>query len=408
MSKIKILVAPGDRAGSGKYRCVDSHVNLQNNFSEDFFVDIDYNIDFNNISYLKKYDIIFMHRLPQHNHKEAISIITNIKKLGIKVIIDIDDHWYLDPSHGLYNTIKKENIDKILIECLKISDAVTVPTTILADEVKKLNKNVFVLPNAIDPNEPQFISKKTESELIRIGWIGGSSHIKDIELVKDIAPLQNTLSKKTQIVLCGFDTRGVIIETDPQTGEKRERKMLPQETTWFIYELFLTDNYRNIINDVEYLRYLMTFEDNPNIDISNKPYRRIWTKPITQYAYGYNSFDIALAPLNDSSFNKYKSNLKVIEAGFHKKALIAQNYGPYTIDLISAVEKGGKWDENGNSLLVETSKNHKQWFKHIKKLVDNPNLITELGEKLYETVKDKYDINNVSKTRAQIYKNLIK
>jgi hypothetical protein len=27
---------------------------------------------------------------------------------------------------------------------------------------------------------------------------------------------------------------------------------------------------------------------------------------------------------------------------------------------------------------------------------------------LYETVKDKYDLNNVTKTRYEIYKNLIK
>ena len=37
-------------------------------------------------------------------------------------------------------------------------------------------------------------------------------------------------------------------------------------------------------------------------------------------------------------FNKVKSQLKVIEAGFHKKALIAQNFGPYQIDCINAID----------------------------------------------------------------------
>ena len=128
---------------------------------------------------------------------------------------------------------------------------------------------------------------------------------------------------------------------------------------------------------------------------------------IDTYAKGYNEFDVALAPLNDSSFNKYKSQLKVIEAGFHKKAIIAQNYGPYTIDLVSAIEKGGGFNSKGNSLLVESSKNHKQWSQHIKRLIDNPNLVEDLGEKLYETVKDRYDINHVTKLRAEIYKTLI-
>ena len=96
----------------------------------------------------------------------------------------------------------------------------------------------------------------------------------------------------------------------------------------------------------------------------------------------------------------------MIEAGFHKKAIIAQNYGPYTIDLVSAIEKG-VINNNGNSLLVESSKNHKQWSQHVKRLVDNPSLVEDLGEKLYETVKDKYNLNTVTKERAEIYKTLL-
>ena len=46
--------------------------------------------------------------------------------------------------------------------------------------------------------------------------------------------------------------------------------------------------------------------------------------------------------------------------------------------------------------------------KNIKKLVDNPNMITDLGERLYETVKDKYDLNVVTAERASFYKSLIK
>ena len=35
-------------------------------------------------------------------------------------------------------------------------------------------------------------------------------------------------------------------------------------------------------------------------------------------------------------------------------------------------------------------------------------MITDLGEKLYETVKDTYDLNRVSQNRAEFYKSLIK
>ena len=101
-----------------------------------------------------------------------------------------------------------------------------------------------------------------------------------------------------------------------------------------------------------------------------------------------------------------KSQLKVIEAGFYKKALIASNVGPYTIDLKHSLKDGNFTD--GNALLVDKNRNHGDWAKYIKKLVDNPNMIVDMGERLYETVKDKYDLTQVTKTRAEFYKSLIK
>jgi glycosyltransferase involved in cell wall biosynthesis len=101
-----------------------------------------------------------------------------------------------------------------------------------------------------------------------------------------------------------------------------------------------------------------------------------------------------------------KSQLKVIEAGFYKKALIASNVGPYTIDLKHAVTNGQFTD--GNALLVDKHKNHSDWVKNIKLLVNNPNMITDLGERLYETVKDTYDLNVITKNRKEFYQSIIK
>jgi glycosyltransferase involved in cell wall biosynthesis len=136
------------------------------------------------------------------------------------------------------------------------------------------------------------------------------------------------------------------------------------------------------------------------------PYRRVWTKPINTYATNYSKFDISMAPIKNHIFNRVKSQLKVIEAGFYKKALIASEIGPYTIDLKHTINNGSFG--NGNALLVTENRNHSDWAKYIKILVNNPNLITDMGEKLYETVKDTYDLRNVTKTRAEFYKSLIK
>jgi hypothetical protein len=69
--------------------------------------------------------------------------------------------------------------------------------------------------------------------------------------------------------------------------------------------------------------------------------------------------------------------------------------------------KNGNFTD-GNAILIPKNRNHSDWSKSIKKLVQNPEMITELGERLFETVKDKYDLNNVTITRAEFYKSLIK
>jgi glycosyltransferase involved in cell wall biosynthesis len=100
-----------------------------------------------------------------------------------------------------------------------------------------------------------------------------------------------------------------------------------------------------------------------------------------------------------------KSQLKVIEAGFYKKALIASEIGPYTLDLKHCLENGNFVD--GNAMLIKEVRNHSDWSKCIEKLIKNPNLVEDMGERLYETVKDKYDLNVVTKNRAQFYKSLL-
>ncbi len=62
---------------------------------------------------------------------------------------------------------------------------------------------------------------------------------------------------------------------------------------------------------------------------------------------------------------------------------------------------------DGNALLVDEHKNHSDWSKYIKKLIQNPSMITDMGERLYETVKDTYDLRNVTKNRAEWYKTLV-
>lgn len=377
---------------------------LQNMYSDDFHVDIDYNPQINNVNYWKQYQIVHIHRNIGSNYDQTPNIINFLKSIGIIVIVDLDDYWLPGKEHPIHQLIVQEKIHEKIVANLKVASYVTTTTNIFADEIKKVNKNVVIFPNAIDPTEAQFKQPTEPSDRIRIGWLGGSSHLYDLKLLEGFVSKNMSLKDKVQYVLCGFDTRGTITEINQQTGEKKQRPINPDETVWARYEEIFTNKYATI--DSNYKQFLLKFKEEEYPNIQDLPYRRVWTKPINTYATNYSKFDISMAPIKNHIFNRVKSQLKVIEAGFYKKALIASEVGPYTIDLKHALDFGKFTD--GNALLVKEERNHSDWAKNIKFLVNNPNLIVDLGERLYESVKDKYDLRKVTKDRREFYLSIVK
>ena len=404
MEKINVLAIASDTSGVSKFRTVDPHVKLQNMYPNEFHVDIEYSVDTTNINFWKKYQIIHFHRNIGNDYESCPEFIKYLQSIGIVVIMDIDDYWLPTKEHPIQQIILQNKIHEKIIANLKVCDYVTTTTDIFANEIRKYNKNVSVLPNAIDPNEGQFNEPTLPSEKIRVGWLGGSSHLHDLKLLDGMVSKLSPIQDKLQYYVCGFDTRGTVTEINQQTGQKTQRPISPSETVWVKYEEIFTNKYKIITPN--YKEYLDTFVEGyyPNVEKEN--YVRVWTRPVNSYAKNYSKFDISLAPIQNHIFNRMKSQLKVIEAGFYKKALIASNVGPYTIDLKHALDKGQFTD--GNALLVNENNNHSDWAKYVKKLVDNPNFITDIGERLYETVKDTYNLNVVTSNRYSFYKSLIK
>jgi glycosyltransferase involved in cell wall biosynthesis len=406
--KIKILIVPSDKTGVFYFRS-GCHVKLEELYPDEFEVHIDYQPKLDNDNFLKQYDIIHYHRTLTQAYDQMPALLDRIKALGIVTIMDIDDYWAVGNHHPAYLLIKNSGLDKMILNNIKIAHNVTTTTSIYADEIKKHNigKNVFILPNAIDPSEKQYTPNPEKSDRIRIGWLGGSSHMHDLEILRGVFKniKSDGLLDKVQFVLCGYDLRGMITMINEQTKEQTQRPITPKESVWYQYERIFTNDYQNV--SPEYAKFLQTFKQEEYPNVENECYRRVWTKPISTYATNYNLFDVALAPVEEHIFNKVKSQLKVIEAGFHKKALIAQDFGPYQIDIKNAMQYGGGFDETANGILIETVKNHKDWYKAIKKLILNPELIPVLGNNLYNTVKDTYSIEAVCATRRDLYKQLV-
>ena len=399
--KIKMLVIPSDRTGVGKFRSVDPHVYIAEHYGDEFDVDIVYSMPNGDLEkFLGQYDLIHIHKQLDKECK----IMDLIKFLGIPVIIDVDDNFKLGEDHPMSLTAKKERWHEPIINHIKKADCVTTTTPIFADLLKKYNKNVKVFPNAINPEEKQFAVPKTKGDgRLRVGIICGSSHLRDLQLIEGVA--KQIDKDKVQFVLCGFDTRGTRTIYNQQTGEKTTRPIKPEESVWCDYEKIFTDNYKNV--SPEHKEFLMKYLPNTDDPFTNEPYRRMWTRDINEYATHYANVDVLICPLKENDFNIVKSQLKFIECGFTNTAIIAQNFGPYTIDSIPMIEKGGIINENGNCLLVDSRKNHKDWAKYINKLANDKEMLEKLQTNLSEYIKERYSLAKVCEDRVNFYKTIV-
>ena len=406
--KINVLVIPPDQYGVGYFRSVNPHVNLDKYYSEEFGVEINEHPNLNDLEYVKQFDIVHFHKAFFHNYDETPAILSKLKSMGIVPVMDIDDFWTPNSDNPNYRTI----IANKIIENIRQSSYITTTTELFAEEIRKINKNVAVLPNSIDTEDVQFKQDRLKEEnkinRLRLGILCGSSHLKDIELLSSLANKlkSENLLDKCQIVLCGFDLNGTVPFIDPNDGQVKQRPILPEESVWTKYETTLTDNYKLVNSDHSSFlkRYIKNQETN---NAYNDCYRRIWTKNVRNYAIGYETFDILLAPLVDNKFNSFKSELKVIEAGFKNCGIIAQEVSPYKNVLTSIIGENGNINENGNSILIPTAKNHKAWVKAIKLLVEKPEMVDLMKNNLHNLVKDKYNIKNTTSDRRNFYKSII-
>ena len=410
MSKINILVVPSDTIGGvGYYRSVQPHVYLDRHYGDEFSVTINPNPDWKNLESFDNYDIIHIHKGLYDGNSGFLGAMAYFKNKGIITVMDIDDHFRLDFRHSQFASQKFYKTDETIKKNFTLFDYITTTTPIFADEIKKFNPNTYVFPNAIDPKDPQFSINKTKSDRIRIGLIMGSSHEHDMELLRGLTNKlkNNNILEKVQFVLCGFDLRGSVRMIDNDTGKVQERNIEPKETVWYRYEQNLTDDYRLV--SPQYKDFLLRFSPNSEWnDVEQECYRRCWTKDMSHYYSHYNNVDILLAPLETTEFNKVKSQLKVIECCFSKTAIIASDFGPYKLDINSMFGKNNTFDENGNGVLIDETRNHKDWFKAITKLVNNPELITTLQNNLYNSLHNKYSLETVVQDRAEFYKKIYK
>ncbi len=214
-----------------------------------------------------KVPVYMFNRISSH----GLDFLYKLKAQGVKIVMDLDDYYQIDPSHYLFQTFMREGMTNHLIANIKLADVVTVTTNLLASKIKHLNSNVVVIPNALPFDQGQFsMSGDTESKS-PIVWAGGASHHNDLKLIQNVA-----LSDK--ITFVGFN---------------------PDNTEWIKIKL-----------------------DHPKVNYEGE-------LRLNEYMRAYDGHKISIAPLTDTTFNSCKSNLKVLEAGAKGLPIVCSKVEPY-------------------------------------------------------------------------------
>lgn len=295
-------------------------------------------------------DVVVFHR---PDDQERLEMAVKLKKAGKKIVYDNDDTYNVDDgmSFGEFYKSKSGMLDRFI----RYADLITTTTEFLADEYRKINKNVVVLPNCVD-SEDWDEPIKNDTDKIRIGIVGSVANNGDSEHIKD---LLKELGNRDDIQLVMFG---------------------------------LQSKKSDLIKSI----YKKEYEYWESINIEWHP-----IVPIYDYQDKLNSLklDIAIIPRKDNYFNRCKSNIKFLEMSMLEIPVVAQSF----TDGLSPYDKDLKDDSIG--LLATTEEDFRN---QLDKLIKDKSLRQTIGKNAKEYVLKNYNILNNYKKWKYAYNQITK
>jgi glycosyltransferase involved in cell wall biosynthesis len=222
-----------------------------------------------------------------------------------KLVYEIDDDMLNATTAGIPHLVSRQLRDSVK-RCLRLCDMVTTTNEYLAEIVAPYNDNIRILPNHIKAGVLDIVRPRRDK--LVIGWAGGTSHLGDMVTVE--VPLRNILDKHPEVEMHFMGT-----DLSPLT--KHECRFTP------------------------------------------------WNKDVGDY-YKAVDFDIAIAPSEDTVFNRSKTWIRALEMGGLGIPIVAQNRLPYSDYVIDGV----------TGFLVDTEQ---QWEDRLQELINDPDLRETMG-----------------------------
>lgn len=236
-----------------------------------------------------------------------------------KLVYELDDDVFsIEPINWLaYRVYSRDDVQDAVAHCAEVADVVTVSTEALAERMRQFSDNVVVLPNFI----PSYMLKieRPRYPKLTVGWTGGASHGYDVKVCASaVRKVLDTDAKDATLHLQGSDFRGSF-------GHSAAR-------------------------------------------FTN------WAARPADYYYMLD-FDVGLAPLVNSEFNRSKSYIKALEYSALGIPVIASDVEPYSGFVIDGV----------TGFLV---RKEKEWRDRLRLLLSDHQLREEMGHKAREHAAD--------------------
>lgn len=130
---------------------------------------------------IMKCDILFLQRPASKDH---LDIIAMAKRMNKPVWLDTDDDYLnIPPSNPRYEDYHVEGRQYLIEDCIREADLVTVSTMAIAETYSKYNKNVFVVPNAYDETMFSPPIKRSPEKVVLCRF--GDTHKQNFEHYKE-------------------------------------------------------------------------------------------------------------------------------------------------------------------------------------------------------------------------------
>jgi glycosyltransferase involved in cell wall biosynthesis len=272
-------------------------------------------------------------------------VVSEARAHGKTVVYELDDLLLRMPDvHP--DLTRYERTRFAILSAILEADAVTAPSFLLCEYLKRFNRNTWLHPNYLVDScwglRDLSGTAKTGAGPVVVGYMGGHSHAPDIEMIAPV--LERLLAKYGEEVRLRF---WGVAPPSTLTGRPNVEAIYP--------------------GFVDYRKFAKYF--------------------------GQQECDIFIAPLLDTPFNQCKSPLKFLEYSSLGVPGVYSRIAPYE----EVVEHGQ------NGFLASTQGD---WERHLCQLIEDQALRLRMGERAQSTVRENWLLSDRSRTWPELMRRI--